>query len=213
VRAHRPGQGIYVLESVTSFVEAVGHLGIAVLMFLEIPLPVIQSEIVMTFAGFTARTGELSLVWAIVAGVVGSQTGSLALYTACRRLPEHRVRGFVADHGTWLGFTRENLESAEERFRRHDAAAVLIGRLLPGLRGFIAVPAGLIGMPVSRFFAFNLVGTVFWVSVLALLGFALGSQYQLVDRYSSWVTVAFVGAVVALVLWRVGQVRRARDAR
>jgi len=199
-----------VVESVTSFVEAVGYAGIAVLMLLEILLPVIQSEIVMTFAGFTARAGELSLPAAVAAGVAGSQAGSMALYAACRRLPEQRVRGFVADHGTWLGFTRDNLRSAEERFQRHDASAVLIGRLLPGLRAFIAVPAGLVGMRAWRFFAFNLFGTAFWVSVLAGLGYLLGSQYRLVDRYSTYVTVAFASLVVALVAWRVVQVRRAR---
>lgn len=197
-----------VLETVTSFVESVGYLGIAVLMLLEIPVPVIQSEIVMTFAGFTARAGQLSVPGVVVAGVAGSQAGSMALYAACRRLPEERVRGFVADHGTWLGFTRDNLKAAEERFDRHGAAAVLIGRLLPGLRSFIAVPAGLVGMKAWRFFAFNLVGTVFWVSLLAGLGYALGSQYQLVDRYSTYVTVAFAGAVVGLVVWRVVKVRR-----
>ena len=206
------GHRLGVTDTVTSFVESVGYLGIAVLMFLEIPLPVIQSEIVMTFSGFTARAGRLGLLAVIVAGVIGSQTGSMALYALARRLPEARVRGFIADHGTWLGFTRENLKAAEERFRRHGAAAVLIGRLLPGLRAFIAVPAGLVAMPAWQFFVFNLVGTVFWVSVLTLLGYWLGSQYQLVDEYSSYVTVAFLAAVAALVVHRAIKVRRARAA-
>ena len=199
-------------ESVTSFVEAVGYLGIAVLMFLEIPLPIIQSEIVMTFSGFTAKTGTLSVLAVIASGVAGSQVGSMALYALCRRLPEGRVRGFVADHGSWLGFTRDNLKQAEERFRRHGALAVLIGRLLPGLRAFIALPAGLVRMPAWQFFAFNLIGTVFWVSVLTLLGFALGTQYRLVDRYSSYVTFAFLAVVVGLVVWRVVKVHQARSA-
>ena len=197
-------------ETLTSFVESVGYAGIAVLMFLEIPLPIIQSEIVMTFSGFTAKTGTLSLVAVIAAGVAGSQVGSMALYALCRRLPERKVRGFVADHGTWLGFTRDNLKQAEDRFRRHGALAVLIGRLLPGLRAFIAVPAVLVRMPAWRFFAFNLIGTLFWVTVLTLLGYALGTQYRLVDKYSSYVTFAFLGVVVGLVVWRVVKVRQAR---
>jgi membrane protein DedA with SNARE-associated domain len=201
-----------VTETVTALVESVGYLGIAVLMFLEIPLPIIQSEIVMTFAGFTAKVGQLSLWLAVVAGVVGSQTGSMALFALCRRLPEDRVRSFVADHGTWLGLTRENLAQAEDRFREHAGKAVLVGRLLPGLRSFIAVPAGLVAMPAWRFFAFNLVGTLFWVTVLSLLGFALGTQYRLVDQYSSYVTIAFVAVVALLVAYRVVKVRRARSA-
>ena len=200
-------------EWVTGVVQAIGYPGLAVLMFLEIPLPVIQSEIVMTFAGFTASAGRLSLLGVILAGVVGSQTGSMALYAVARRAPEERVRRFLADHGTWLGFTDENLRRAEQKFTDHGASAVLIGRLLPGLRSFIAVPAGLLQMPAWQFFAFNLVGTAFWVSVLAWLGSLLGEQYRLVDRYSSYVTAAFVGALVLLVGYRVVSVRRARAQR
>jgi membrane protein DedA with SNARE-associated domain len=201
-----------VTDTVTAFVESVGYLGIAVLMFLEIPLPIIQSEIVMTFAGFTAKVGRLSFVLAVAAGVVGSQTGSMALYALCRRLPEERVRGFVADHGTWLGFTRDSLAQAEDRFRQHAGKAVLIGRLLPGLRAFIAIPAGLVAMPAWTFFAFNLIGTAFWVVVLTTLGFLLGTQYRLVDQYSSYVTIAFVAVVLLVVVRRVVKVRRARAA-
>jgi membrane protein DedA with SNARE-associated domain len=199
-----------VTDTLTSFVESVGYLGIALLMLLEIPLPVIQSEIVMTFSGFAARTGRLSLGAVVAAGVAGSQLGSMSLYALCRRLPEAKVRGFVADHGTWLGFTRENLKAAEDRFSRHGAAAVLLGRLLPGLRSFIAVPAGLVALSPWTFFLCNLAGTAFWVTVLSLLGFWLGSQYELVDEYSSYLTIGFAVLVVALVARRVVQVRRAR---
>lgn len=199
-------------DTLTGLTDSVGYLGIFVLMLLEIPLPIIQSEIVMTFSGFAARNGPRLLVATIAAGVLGSQTGSMLLYAACRKLPEHKVRGFVADHGTWLGLTRENLTSAEDRFRRHGALAVLIGRLLPGLRAFIAVPAGLVAMPAWQFFAFNLAGTLFWVSVLTLLGYWLGSQYELVDQYSSYLTVAFLVVVVGLVVKRVVSVHRARTS-
>ena len=197
-------------DALTSFIESVGYLGIAVLMLLEIPIPLIQSEIVMTFAGFTAKAGSLSLPLVIAAGVVGSQLGSMSLYAAARHLPEPRVRAFVADHGGWLGLSRDGVEAMEDRFRGHSGRAVLIGRLLPGLRSFIAIPAGLVAMPAWRFFAFNLVGTLFWVSLLTLLGYALGTQYALVDRYSSYLTVAFVVVVAVLVARRVVKVRRAR---
>lgn len=197
-------------EWVTDLVETIGYPGIAVLMFLEIPIPLIQSEIVMTFSGFTASAGDLSLVYVIIAGVIGSQVGSMALYALSRHLPEERIRRFAADHGTWLGFTDENLRSAEDKFSRHGARAVIIGRLLPGLRSFIAVPAGMLQMPAWQFFAYNLIGTAFWVSLLAWLGSLLGQQYQLVDRYSSYVTIGFVAAIVALVAYRALSVRRAR---
>lgn len=202
-----------VTEWVVGLVEDLGYAGIAVLMLLEIPVPLIQSEIVMTSAGFAASVGRLSLVPVIAAGVSGSQAGSLALFAAARRLPEERIRGFLVRHGDWLGLDEPALVRAEERFRRHGAVAVVTGRLLPGLRSFIAIPAGVVRLPLWQFFVFNLLGTVFWVTLLAVLGSALGARYELVDEYSSYVTVAFVGGLLSLVVYRVVTVSRRRRAR
>lgn len=197
----------------TGVVETLGYPGIALLMVLEIPVPVIQSEIVMGFAGFSAARGALSLPGVVVAGVVGSQLGSLALYGVARQLPEARVRGFVSDHGAWLGLSDDTLRRAEERFERHGSAAVLVGRLLPGMRSFIALPAGLLGMSLPRFAALNLVGTTFWVTVLAVLGAQLGDRYRLVDRYSGWVTAVLLGALALFVVYRLVVVVRHYRAR
>ena len=191
---------------VTTFVETVGYPGIFVLMIVEIFLPIVQSEIVMTFSGFTASRGELNLVAAIVAGSAGSQTGSVALYTIARRLSEDQLNHFLTKYGSWLGFSDDNLERAEDFFRRHDQWAVLIGRLLPGVRAFIAIPAGIQKMAFWRFFVLNLVGTVFWVSVLTFLGSILGDNYDKVDQYSSYFTYALLGALALYVLYRLGVV-------
>lgn len=197
---------------VTDLVETVGLAGIAALMFLEIPVPVIQSEIVMTFSGFSAGRGELDVYLVVLAGVTGSQLGSLALYGAVRPLSEERVNEFLARYGGWLGFDEEDLESGQEKFRRYDHWAVLVGRLLPGVRSAIAVPAGIQRMPFLEFFFFNLIGTVFWVSVLTYLGTLLGENYELVDQYSSYVTYGLAGAIGLYVLIRLGIVGHRRFA-
>jgi membrane protein DedA with SNARE-associated domain len=111
------------------------------------------------------------------------------------------------------GLDEPGLVRAEDRFRRHGAVAVVTGRLLPGLRSFIAVPAGIVRLPVWQFFVFNLLGTAFWVTVLAVLGSALGQRYELVDRYSSYVTAVFVVGLVSLVVYRVVAVSRRRRRR
>lgn len=195
-------------EWATSFVETIGYPGIVVLMILEIPIPLIQSEIVMTFSGFAASRGDLNWFLVVLAGITGSQTGSVALFALCRQLSEERVTEFLDRYGGWLGFDRENLESGKERFRRHDHWAVLIGRLVPGLRSFIAVPAGILEMPFWKFFALNLVGTAFWVSVLTYLGSVLGNNYDRVDQYSSYVSYGLLGALAVYVLFRVGVVAK-----
>ena len=194
------------VDWVTGFIEAIGYPGIALLMFLEVPVPVIQSEIVMTFSGFAARNGRLDIVGVAVAGIIGSQTASVALYSVTRQLDQDRVDGFLDRYGGWLGFTCENLQKGEDFFDRHDRKAVLIGRFVPGLRSFIAIPAGLRRMSFWSFFAMNLVGTVFWVSVLTALGAILGQNYALVDEYSSYITYTLLAALVGFVIYRIGKV-------
>lgn len=198
-------------DLVTSFVESVGLPGIFVLMVLEIPVPVVQSEIVMTFSGFTASRGDLPVLGVVAAGVAGSQAGSVLLFWAASRLGEDRVTDVLARWGGWLGFDRDGLERGQDFFRRHDHWAVLIGRLVPGLRSFIAVPAGIQRMPFGEFFALNLVGTAFWVSVLTWAGSVLGDNYRLVDRYSSYVSYGLLGALVLYVGYRITMRRRATD--
>lgn len=195
-------------EWATSFVEAVGYPGIVFLMILEIPIPLIQSEIVMTFSGFTASRGDLNGFLVVLAGITGSQLGSVGLFAVARQVSEERVTDFLDEYGSWLGFDRENLESGQERFRRHDHWAVLIGRLVPGIRSFIAIPAGITKMPYWEFFLLNLLGTAFWVSVLTYLGSVLGDNYQLVDEYSSYISYGLLAAVVVYVLFRLGVVAK-----
>lgn len=194
------------VEWVTGFIEAVGYPGIALLMFLEIPVPLIQSEIVMTFSGFTAWNDGLNIVGVAIAGIVGSQIGSVALYGLASRLEADRVNEILDKYGGWLGFTCDNLRKSEEFFDRYDRNAVLIGRLVPGLRSFIAVPAGLREMSFWKFFWMNLVGTAFWVSVLTALGAVLGQNYHLVDQYSSYITYAMLGALLLFVVYRFAKV-------
>lgn len=194
------------VQWITDLIRTIGYPGIAALMFLEIPVPVIQSEIVMTFSGFAAWNDGLNIVGVAIAGIVGSQLASVALYGLTRQLDQDRVDAFLDRYGGWLGFTCDNLRKGEEFFDRHDRKAVLIGRFVPGLRSFIAVPAGLRRMSFWSFFFMNLVGTTFWVSVLTALGAVLGQNYGLVDQYSSYITYALVGALVAFVLYRIGTV-------
>lgn len=195
---------------VTNFVETVAYPGIFVLMIVEIFLPIVQSEIVMTFSGFAASRGDLNIVGALIAGIAGSQTGSVALYTISRQVSEERLNEFLAKYGGWLGFSHDNLERGEDFFRRHDHWAVLIGRLLPGVRAFIAIPAGIQKMAFWKFFALNLLGTAFWVTVLTYLGSILGNNYDKVDQYSSYITYGMLAALGLFVLYRLGVVGKGK---
>jgi membrane protein DedA with SNARE-associated domain len=202
-----------VSDWITSVIETIGLPGITGLMALEMFIPVIQSEIVMTFSGYTASEGEMNVVLVAAVGIAGSQLGALMLYGIVRPLSEDRVNGFLDRYGGWLGFDLDDLESAQNWFRRRDHWAVFIGRFIPGVRGAIAVPAGVQRMPVWKFFLANLAGTVFWVGLLTYLGWVLGENFDLVDRYSSYITYTFLGLVAAWVLYRVGVVLHRRSTR
>src|SRR5271165_5602387 len=132
---------------ITSLVAATGYLGITLLMAIEsacIPLP---SELIMPFAGYLVHTGAMTLVWAATAGAIGCNLGSLVAYeVGC-----YGGRPLVERYGRWVLMGRRELDWADRFFQRWGYMAVFIARLLPVIRTFIALPAGIARMPRSKF--------------------------------------------------------------
>lgn len=195
---------------ITNLIETIGYIGIAILMILETFIPIIQSEIIMPFSGFTARASdEINLYLVIFAGILGSQTGALLLYGLIRKLPEKSVYLWIGKYGKFVGFSSKKLSEWADQFSAHGRLAVLVGRFIPGIRSFVAVPAGLRKMPVLEFAIFNLIGTIFWVSILAVIGFKLGDSYRLAEQYSSLVTYGLLGIILIYMAYSFGKIKRA----
>ncbi|RVV98768.1 DedA family protein [Mesobaculum littorinae] len=193
---------------ITSIIDSVGAVGIAFLMFIENVFPPIPSELIMPLAGFNAATGDSSLIVAIVAGTVGSLAGAVLWYWIGMKLGTDRLKRLARRHGRWLTITPDEIEQSNAWFRNHGGLAVLVGRLIPTVRTFISVPAGVADMPFWKFLAYTSVGTVVWTSFLTIAGYLLESQY---DRVSSWLNPVSTGVVVILVgiyLYRVATYRR-----
>ncbi|ANT61107.1 alkaline phosphatase [Salipiger sp. CCB-MM3] len=188
---------------ISGFIDAVGAFGIGVLMFLENVFPPIPSELIMPLGGFNAAAGTEHLFWVIVAGSIGSLAGALFWYWIGRRLGTHRLKRLAAKHGRWLTILPEDLDRSNDWFTRHGGSAVLIGRLIPTVRTFISVPAGVARMPLASFMAFSAVGTVSWTAFLAFAGFLLGSQYGLVAGWLDPVSTAVVVGIIGVYIWRV----------
>ncbi|AWI83168.1 alkaline phosphatase [Alloyangia pacifica] len=188
---------------ISGFVDTVGAIGIAVLMFLENVFPPIPSELIMPLGGFNAAAGREHLLAVIVAGSLGSLAGALFWYWIGRRLGTQRLKRLAARHGRWLTILPEDLDRSNAWFDRHGGSAVLIGRLIPTVRTFISVPAGVARMPMASFLAFTTVGTVSWTTVLAMAGYLLQAQYGLVAGWLDPVSTAVVVGIVGLYLWRV----------
>ena len=191
------------LENVTELVDGGSYLVIALLMFAENIFPPIPSELIMPLAGFSAASGDLHLIGVIVAGTAGSVVGAAFWYLVGRWVSVERLRRFAAEHGRWLNISPEEVDKVDDWFDSHGGKAVLLGRLLPGIRTLISVPAGLTGMSVPRFMVYSTSGTAIWTAFLATAGYLLGEQY---DRVASWVNpvgTAVIAAIVLTYLYRV----------
>ncbi|MGR3572972.1 DedA family protein [Brevirhabdus sp.] len=188
---------------ITGLIDAGGLFGVAALMFLENLFPPIPSELIMPLAGFNAANGSMNLVAVIVAGSLGSLLGAYFWYWIGQKVGMARLKRLAASHGRWLTVTPDELESARDWFNRHGAAAVLFGRLVPTIRTFISVPAGVAPMPLGKFLLYSALGTAVWTAFLTLLGYVLQSQYDKVEQYMNPISTAVVIGLVAFYLWRV----------
>ncbi|MFO6465310.1 DedA family protein [Jannaschia sp. KMU-145] len=190
-------------EWILSVMAAGGYPGLAFLMALENVFPPIPSEVVVPLAGFLAAEGTLSLVPVILVATAGSVAGATFWYWIGLRIGEARLRAFAARHGRWLTISARDVDAAADWFRRKGRWAVFLGRMMPGLRTLISVPAGVARMPLLPFLVWSTLGSLVWIGGLALIGYVLQSQY---DRVAAWIdpaTWVVIGATVGIYLWRL----------
>lgn len=197
------------LDFITHTMNSLGYAGVVFLMFLENVFPPIPSELIMPLAGFTATQGRMTLWGVALAGMAGSVLGALPLYYLGRRLGADRLKAWADQHGTWLALSGKDIDRADAWFDRQGGKAVLIGRVVPGVRSLISIPAGISGMPLGQFLLLTALGTLGWSFALAYAGSLLGSHYEVVERYLGPVSSVVVGG---LALWfGVSVVKRRRE--
>ena len=187
---------------------ALGEWGVGVLVLLETVFPPLPSEVVLPLAGFLTSQGELNLALVIATSTLGAYLGALCLYGLGAALGQDRSIRLLA----MLPLVdRDDFERADAWFGRHGKASIFFGRLIPGVRSLISLPAGAQRMPLTTFTIFTLAGSGLWNVILIGAGVALGTQYALVDRYSRYINYALyaviAGLVVALVVRRVRRTR------
>lgn len=138
-------------DAIVVLISKLGGLGVFLLMFGENLFPPIPSEVILPLAGYTAAQGRGSLPVVIMAGTLGSVAGATLWYYVGRWIGIERLKRFAADHGRWLTLTPEEIDRVDKWFDRYGRWAVLFGRLLPGIRTLISVPAGVTGMALGPF--------------------------------------------------------------
>lgn len=183
---------------IIEFITSAGYWGIVVLMFIENVFPPIPSELIMPLAGYLVAQGKLTFLGATLAGMTGSVLGALPFYYLGRKLGEERLKRLADRHGRWLTVSRQDIERASLWFARHGGMAVLLCRLIPGVRSLISIPAGIAGMNMLPFLVYTSVGTGVWAGFLVYCGNLLGSKFTTVGEYLdpiSWIVFAALGAV------------------
>lgn len=183
-------------------VDALGSVGVGLLVALENLFPPIPSELVLPLAGYLAGTGRMALVTAIIAATAGSVAGALVLYWVGAAIGRRRLVRII-DRVPLVDVA--DLERAEAWFDHHGGMAVLIGRLIPVVRSLISLPAGLRRMPLWQFVLYTTIGSGVYNVVLISLGYVLGERWQTVGHYSDYINYAVYAAIVltlAALVWR-----------
>jgi len=177
-----------------------GYPGIVLLMAIEsacIPLP---SEIIMPFSGYLVYTGRFSLFWVATFGAIGCNLGSVLAY----EVGAYGGRPLIEKYGKYILLNQHDLELADRFFQRWGSATVFIGRLLPVIRTFIALPAGIAKMPRLRFHVYTFLGSWPWCFALAYIGMKLGQNWNTLGKYFhrfDAVIGAFLVLGFAFFLW------------
>jgi membrane protein DedA with SNARE-associated domain len=195
-----------IVEVATDVIDALGLPGVFLLMALESACIPVPSEAIMLFAGFNVSEGNMTLFGIVVAGVLGNVVGSWAAYAAgyygrIELLEKNRLIHISPKHLAW----------ADRWFQRYGDATVFFTRMLPIIRTFISLPAGVARMPFWRFTALTLLGCVPWVLMLGIIGREVGNRWEQWRDYLHYGDYVVVAAVVGLVIYLL--VRRRRGTR
>jgi membrane protein DedA with SNARE-associated domain len=194
---------------------AMGYAAIFAAMFLENLFPPIPSELIMPLGGFYVQQGQLSLVPVVLAGLIGTVLGALPWYGIGRLINEERIEQWLARHGRWIGISPQELRRSRDWFSRYGTALVFWGRLVPGIRTLISVPAGIEMMPFTPFLLWTTAGSLIWTLLLTLAGLALGEGYSQVELWiepvAKAIKVLLVLAVAAGVAWLALRIWKKRN--
>ncbi|GGL84704.1 alkaline phosphatase [Deinococcus aerolatus] len=198
------------VDWIQNLMSSLGYLGIVLLMVLENVFPPIPSELILPLAGFAASRGDLSVVGVVLAGTLGSVVGTLPLYFIGRVFSEERLVAWADRHGRWLALSGQDIRKPDDWFDRHGPKAVLFGRMVPGIRSLLSLPAGMSEMALPTFLLYSAIGSALWASLLTGAGYLLGDHYERVGEYLGPASTVIVGVLV--VVATVWFVRRRQQA-
>jgi membrane protein DedA with SNARE-associated domain len=185
-----------IVEVATEFISSAGLAAVFVLMTLESACLPVPSEAIMLFAGFAVSKGELTLIGIVIAGVLGNLVGSWIGYAI-----GYYGRTDLLERYRFFHVSQERLQQAEGWFKRYGDATVFFSRMLPIVRTFVSVPAGIARMPLVRFSVLTTLGSIPWVLALALIGQSVGDNWESVRHNLGYLDYVVAAAIVAGIGW------------
>ncbi|MEX2007906.1 MAG: DedA family protein [Candidatus Spechtbacterales bacterium] len=192
---------------IVAYIEETEYIGIFILMVLEGSFVPIPSEIILPFSGYLVSQGELSLWLVALVGALGNIVGTMFTYTLSRYVGYP----FFYRYGKYVLVTHDDIELARRLFARFGVAIIFISRLLPGVRGFLPIPAGVARMRIVPFVVYVFIGSFLWSLFLTYLGVILGENWGSLEGYFrqfNWVLL--VAGVVFAAWWIRRYIRQVR---
>ena len=181
-----------IINFIVETVGQLGYAGIFIMMFLESSFFPFPSEVVMIPAGYLAYKGEMNIYFVIFFGILGSLAGALFNYYLALKLG----RRFLMRYGKYILISEDTILKMEDFFNKHGHISTFFGRLIPVVRQYISLPAGLSRMNLFVFSLFTSLGAGIWVAILAFLGYYLGGNEELIKEYLHQIIIALLVLIV-----------------
>mgnify|MGYP002031858291 FL=1 len=191
-------------DLITKTVETnpyIAYFVIGIAMFLENLIPPIPSEIIMPLGGFFVYTGDLNFYILIVSGLIGTVVGALPWYFLGKLLNEKKLSNFIDRKGKFVGISLKDLDKSRLWFEKYGVLLVFWGRLIPGIRTLISVPAGIELMPINKFLIWTSLGSLIWVIFLTSAGYLFGENYEIIGLYIDNFKIILKPIFVILILF------------
>jgi membrane protein DedA with SNARE-associated domain len=195
-----------IVKFIVETVGSLGYVGIFIMMFLESTVFPIPSEVVMIPAGYLAYKGEMNIYIVIILGVLGSLGGALFNYYFALKFG----RKFLMKYGKYFFVSHESIEKTEKFFKNHGHISTFSGRLIPGLRHYISLPAGLAKMNLFVFCLYTTLGATIWVIILTVLGYYIGDNEELVKEYLRYLIIGLLISLSILAFWYYKKIKKAK---
>lgn len=197
----------HLIEALTGIIihliSSTGYLGIFVLMTLDSALIPIPSEITMPFSGFLVGRGELNFALVVFAGTLASIAGSMIGYYIGFFLEETVLLNLIRKYGKILLLTEHDYHTSKKWFDKYGDKIVLIGRLIPGVRTFISLPAGMFEMDIKKFLIYTTIGSAIWTTALTYVGFSAGKNWGFLEPIFKKLEIGIAILAVFAVLFYI----------